>query len=55
MYDEVSMGADKPKKSPLNDEIDEKIRDLYKETLDEGVPDRFAKLLDELRKKEQGK
>ena len=56
---EVRMGDKKPKEkqesSPLGREIDARIRDLYNETLNEDVPDRFAKLLKDLREKEQGK
>lgn len=55
MYDEAEMTSNNPKEDPLSREIDEKIRGLYKDTLDEGVPDRFAKLLEELRKKEGDK
>ena len=35
--------------------IDENLRKIYHEILDEDVPDRFKQLLDQLRKKEPGK
>lgn len=54
MYDEAGMADKKSKDAPIDREIDKKICDLYKETLDEDVPDRFAELLERLRKKEQG-
>lgn len=50
MYDEMLMGEDKSKDDRLRREIDERVRDLYRDTLEEGVPDRFASLLERLRK-----
>ena len=35
--------------------IDENVRRVYEETLDEGVPDRFRVLLDALKQQEQPK
>lgn len=55
MYSEATMGQNKSREDPMSREIDDKIRDLYNQTLQEDVPDRFAKLLEELRKKEDGK
>jgi hypothetical protein len=39
----------------LNAAIDENLRKIYHEILDEEIPDRFKQLLDQLRKKEAGK
>jgi hypothetical protein len=51
--------ADRADETPATEnlarEIDAKIRALYSETVEEGVPDRFAKLLEELRNSEGGK
>lgn len=55
MYDEVEMDDDVSNVDPVKRGIDDKIRDLYRETVEEGVPDRFAKMLEELRKKEASK
>ena len=41
--------------SPIEAEINENLRKVYEEALDETIPDRFRALLDELRKKEQQK
>lgn len=41
--------------SPIEAEINENLRKVYQEALDETIPDRFRALLDELRKKEDGK
>ena len=35
--------------------IDENLKRVYDEALDEGVPDRFRVLLDALKQQEQGK
>ncbi len=35
--------------------IDESLKRVYDEALDEGVPERFRMLLDELKKQEQDK
>lgn len=35
--------------------IDENLKRVYEETLDEGVPDRFRVLLDALKQQEQAK
>ena len=36
------------KKSSIRRQIDENLRRVYEETLEEGVPDRFAELLNQL-------
>jgi hypothetical protein len=41
-----------PLKPAVAREIDENLKRVYRETLDEPVPDRFRDLLDALRKKE---
>ena len=43
------------KLSPLEAAINENLQRVYREALDETVPDRFQALLDELRQKESGK
>jgi hypothetical protein len=35
--------------------IDENLKRVYEEALDEGVPDRFRMLLEELKRQDQGK
>lgn len=55
MYDEAKMGKQPSENEQVSNEIDSKIRGLYEDTVKEGVPDRFAKLLDDLRKKETNK
>ncbi|GFE49494.1 hypothetical protein So717_12470 [Roseobacter cerasinus] len=35
--------------------IDENLKRVFEETLDEGVPDRFKDLLDALKQQDQGK
>lgn len=42
------------RKDRLKDQIDENLRRVYQEALDEQVPDRFAELLEALRRKEGG-
>ncbi len=42
-------------KDRLNEQIDENLRRVYQQTLEEKVPDRFAELLEALRRKEAGK
>ncbi|MGB0659776.1 MAG: NepR family anti-sigma factor [Mangrovicoccus sp.] len=46
------MANEKKPEDPVKREIDDQIRALYQGTVEEGVPDKFAKLLEELRKKE---
>ena len=46
-----NMG-DNPKKAVLHQQIDENLKRVYQETLEENVPDRFRLLLEELRKKQ---
>lgn len=43
------------KLSPLEAAINENLQRVYREALDETVPDRFQALLDQLRQKESGK
>lgn len=38
-------------KSPVSRQIDENLKRIYDETLNEAVPDRFADLLNKLRQK----
>ena len=38
-------------KSPVSRQIDENLKRIYDETLNEDVPDRFADLLNKLRQK----
>ena len=38
----------------LKDAIDENLRKIYHEILEEDIPDRFKQLLEQLRKKESG-
>ena len=47
--------AEDPTKSPLKDQIDENLKRVYNEALNEEVPDRFKELLAQLKKKESGK
>ncbi len=44
--------APKPPRSRMQEQIDENLRRVYQETLDEKVPDRFLELLEALRKKD---
>lgn len=46
--------ADQPKKSRLTDQIDENLKRVYNDMLQEEVPDRFKELLAKLKKKESG-
>ncbi|MEZ5797530.1 MAG: NepR family anti-sigma factor [Paracoccaceae bacterium] len=52
---------DKPDRAKLADrselarEIDENLKRVYRESLEEPVPDRFAALLDALKAKEAGR
>lgn len=51
------MQDDKPGAEPrqrLEQQIDENLRRVYREALEEKVPDRFAELLAALRRKETG-
>lgn len=43
------------KQARLKDQIDENLRRVYQETVEEKLPDRFAELLDALRRKEAQK
>lgn len=51
----LSSEKGKRSQSPIEAEINENLRKVYEESLDETIPDRFRALLDELRKKEQQK
>ena len=44
-------GRGSPRKSP--GQIDENLRRVYREMVDEEVPDRFQQLIEELRRTEQ--
>lgn len=44
--------AGQDKKSSLKEQIDENLRRVYRDALEEEVPDRFKQLLEQLRKKE---
>lgn len=50
-------GSQKEKKpsSPIEAAINENLRRVYEETLDNPIPDRFRELLEQLRQKEAGK
>jgi hypothetical protein len=48
MYADMSQG--KPK-STLRDQIDENLKRIYDDTLNEQIPDRLTDLLEQLRKK----
>lgn len=52
---ESERDRDKRGQSPIEAAINENLRKVYEEALEETVPDRFRLLLDELRKKETGK
>ncbi|MCU0911745.1 MAG: transcriptional regulator [Rhodobacteraceae bacterium] len=43
------------KKSSLKEQIDENLRRVYQDALNEEVPDRLKQLLEQLRAKEAGK
>ncbi len=47
--------ARKKDTSGLKAQIDENLKRVYEEALEEEVPDRFKELLEQLRKKEPGK
>jgi hemerythrin-like domain-containing protein len=51
MEDQV---AEDPTKARLNRQINENLKRVYDDLLKEEVPDRFKKLLEELKKKETG-
>ncbi len=42
-----------PKKSEVERDIDENLRKVYREMVDQEVPDRFRDLLDQLRQSEE--
>jgi hemerythrin-like domain-containing protein len=51
------MYADMPDSNPkskIRDQIDENLKRIYDETLQEEIPDRLTKLLEELRQKSGG-
>ncbi|MGG7645559.1 NepR family anti-sigma factor [Rhodovulum sp. YNF3179] len=43
------------KKSKVQEQIDENLRRVYAEALDDEIPDRFTSLLDQLRAQEKGR
>lgn len=47
--------SDDSKKTRIKAQIDENLRRVYEEALNEEVPDRFKVLLEQLRQKEAGK
>lgn len=47
--------AGQEKKSSLREQIDENLRRVYQDALNEEVPDRLKQLLEQLRQKEPGK
>jgi hemerythrin-like domain-containing protein len=51
MYGEM---ASEQSKSKLKLEIDQNLKRVYDDTLKEDVPDRFKKLLEQLKQQEQG-
>ena len=46
------MQADQESGRGRNDVIDENLKRVFNETLDEGIPDRFKDLLDQLKKQD---
>lgn len=52
MYQDMTQ---EPTKSRLKQQIDENLKRVYDEALKEDVPDRFKKLLQQLKDKERGK
>jgi hemerythrin-like domain-containing protein len=50
MYLDMSQGTPKSK---LRDQIDENLKRIYDETLNEQIPDRLTQLLEQLRKKSE--
>lgn len=51
---QIDMAQSKDK-AGLKAQIDENLKRVYQETLDEKVPERFAQLLEQLRQKESDK
>lgn len=47
-----SQAGQRARANRLKDQIDENLRKVYQEALEEKLPDRFAELLDALRRKE---
>lgn len=45
--------ANKRRTSKLNQQIDENLRRVYSDTVEEPLPERFTRLLDQLRQKER--
>jgi hypothetical protein len=45
--------AKKPGMNSLDDQVMENVRRLYRETAEEGVPERFTELLKQLRDKDK--
>lgn len=51
MWQAMAKNQDKPEDDSLRQQIDENLRRVYEQTLNEDVPDRFRELLDQLRRK----
>lgn len=47
--------ANKPRTSRLEQQIDDNLRRVYSDTVNEPLPERFTQLLDQLRQQEQDK
>jgi len=47
--------AVEPKKTRISQQIDENLKRVYDDLLNEQVPDRFAQLLAQLKERERGK
>jgi len=52
VWQEMAQNKDAPK---IRAQIDENLKRVYDEALDEKVPDRFKQLLEQLKAKESGK
>lgn len=51
MASSLLMMGDEQEKSKVDDQIDQSLKRVYSELLDEEVPDRFKELLQQLRQK----
>lgn len=49
------MSSPTPKESPLQQQIDENLKRIFDETVQEPLPDQLTSLLDQLRKQEPRK
>lgn len=52
MAKKQTMGGKTPPKAQLRREIDENLKRVFQSALDQDVPDRFKKLLEQLKAKE---